>query len=230
MVAEYTVLWSGGKDSTAALLWALNNGLNFKVLYVEIAGNTDNMCNEYVHKLAEELGIEDRLVHYRAVYKGLGFFELVEKWGVPLPSYRWCLTNLKMRAFKLADTDIVVSGLRRSESVLRKKYVQELTYMPKAGKVSYNPIWNWSDVQVRDYLRDNGVRLNPCYERFGHGGNCMFCPFYNKTQIAKTMCDNVWSSRIITMLRHNKNRLMKGEQGRKVYSRWMRYAGQKTLF
>ena len=103
---KFTVLWSGGKDSTATLLWVLNNVRNadFNVLYIEITGNTDQRCNDYVLRTAESLGIDDRLIFHRALYKGLDFFQLMEKWGVPVIHYRWCLTNLKVPAFRSIPT------------------------------------------------------------------------------------------------------------------------------
>jgi Phosphoadenosine phosphosulfate reductase family. len=94
---RFTILWSGGKDSTATLLWVLNNVRNadFNVLYIEITGNTDQRCNDYVHKVAESLGIEDKLIFHRATYNGLDFYELMDRWGVPIIKYRWCLYKLK---------------------------------------------------------------------------------------------------------------------------------------
>jgi len=43
---RFTILWSGGKDSTAALLWVLDHvsHKDWNVLYVEITGNTHPKC------------------------------------------------------------------------------------------------------------------------------------------------------------------------------------------
>jgi len=227
----FTVLWSGGKDSTAALLWVLNNvkSNSFKVLYVEIVGNTDQRCNDYVLKTAESLGIEDKLVFHRALYKGLDFFQLIEKWGVPVIHYRWCLTNLKVPAFKFTPSQIVITGIRKSESKLREKYVREVTYIQRARKLCFNPIWDWNKKQVIDYLKDYGVKPNPCYETLGHGGNCCFCPFYSETQIVKTLNDPYWRQKILTVLEKKKENLMKGSLGRQIYCKWMKYAKQRVL-
>jgi len=228
---KFTVLWSGGKDSTASLLYVLNNvkSNNFKVLYIEITGNTDQRCNDYVHKVAESLGIEDKLIHHRATYNGLDFFELMEKWGSPLIKFRWCLYKLKIPAFQNIKSKFVVSGLRKTDSKLREKYVKEITYSPYTKTFSINPIWDWSKEQVLDYLKDNNIKPNPCYEELGHSGNCCFCPYADKTHIIKTLNDQYWRDKILHALEIRKDNLMKGEMGRKIYQRWTKYAKQRTI-
>jgi len=228
---DFTVLWSGGKDSTAALLWVLNNvrSNGFKVLYVEITGNTDWRCNEYVLKTAESLGIEDRLIYHKATVNGLDFYQLMERWGVPVMFFRWCLYKLKIPAFQSVPTKFIVSGAKKGDSKVREKYVKGISYSRYAGKWSFNPIWDWSKEQVLDYLKDSGLKLNPCYDIFGHGGNCCFCPFYGKTQIIKTLSNPYWREKILAVLEKEKENLLKGKAGRNVYTRWVRYAAQDTL-
>jgi len=228
---KFTVLWSGGKDSTASLLWVLNNvrSNSFKVFYIEITGNTDWRCNDYVLKTAESLGIEDKLIFYRALYKGLDFYQLIEKWSVPLIFYRWCLYKLKVPAFQSVPTRFVVTGTRKSDSKVREKYVREITHMKYGDKWSFNPIWDWSKEQVLDYLRDHGIKLNPCYEILGHSGNCCFCPYADKIHIVKTLSDPYWRQKILTMLEKKKEKLIKGSVGRQIYKKWMKYAKQSVL-
>jgi len=223
---EFTVLWSGGKDSTATLLWVLNNvnHSNYKVLYVELKGNTDHRCNEYILEIAEKLGIEDKLIFYSATHNGLDFFELMDKWGVPVIKYRWCLYKLKIPAFKSVPTKIIVSGVRATDSKIRMKFVKELTYSKYTRKWSINPIWNWTKEQVLDYIKDNGLKLNPCYEILGHSGNCCYCPYADKEHIIKTLSDPYWRNKILPALERKKDNLLKGKIGTQIYNRWMKYA------
>jgi 3''-phosphoadenosine 5''-phosphosulfate sulfotransferase (PAPS reductase)/FAD synthetase and related enzymes len=228
---KFTVLWSGGKDSTATLLWVLNNvrSNSFKVLYVEITGNTDQRCNDYILRTAESLGIDDRLIFHRATYNGFDFYELMERWGVPIIKYRWCLYKLKIPAFQSVPTKFIVSGTRKGDSKVREKTVREITYSRFIGKWSFNPIWDWSREQVLDYLRDNGVKLNPCYDILGHSGNCCFCPYADKVHIVKTLGDQYWREKILTALERKKENLIKGSAGRQIYHKWTKYAKQRVL-
>ena len=43
------------------------------------------------------------------------------------------------------------------------------------------PILNWTDENIRDYLKMRAMRVavNPLYERYGVSG-CYWCPFYQK--------------------------------------------------
>ena len=225
---KFTVLWSGGKDSTASLLWVLNNVRNadFNVLYIEITGNTDQRCNDYVLKTADSFGIEDRLIFHRALYKGLDFYQLMERWGVPVIKYRWCLYKLKIPAFQSVPTKFIVSGTRKSDSKVREKIVREISYSRFIGKWSFNPIWDWNREQVLDYLKDHGVKLNPCYDVLGHSGNCCYCPYADKEHIIKTLKDPFWRNRILPALERKKDTLLKGKIGTQIYNRWIKYAQQ----
>ena len=44
------------------------------------------------------------------------------------------------------------------------------------------PILNWTESDVWQYIADNRLPHNPCYDIAGRVG-CMFCPFANKRQI-----------------------------------------------
>jgi len=50
---SFYVLFSGGKDSLATLLWVMENvnNDNWKILYTEVTGNTSPLCTEYVRKI-----------------------------------------------------------------------------------------------------------------------------------------------------------------------------------
>jgi 3'-phosphoadenosine 5'-phosphosulfate sulfotransferase (PAPS reductase)/FAD synthetase len=217
-VKEFTVLWSGGKDSTALLLWVLDNvkHSSWNVLYAEITGNTSPLCNEYVITVAEKLGLYDRLLFV----KTRDFYELAERWGPPLlGAYRWCLYRLKKPAFRQGRY-ILVSGVRRADSKVRRRgsWINRLLITDR--QVVINPIFEWSREMVLDYLKDRGVPLNPCYSRYGHSGNCMFCPYADKKHIVLTMQDEYWRSKILLMLERHREGLMKGSIGRRIYEDW----------
>jgi phosphoadenosine phosphosulfate reductase len=224
---KFTVLWSGGKDSTAALLWVLDNvnHHNWDVMYVEITGNTDSRCTAYVIETAESLGIAEKL----KIVRTDDFFALCRKWGIPSPFYRWCLYNLKKRAFRQAE-EITVTGIRNSDSKKRSG-IKVLSYAKLTKKWCVNPIADWSGEDVLDYLKRNGIKINPCYDHLGHSGNCCFCPYADRKHIVGTMADPYWGPKIRALLEDPrvKERAMKGRVSEEIYERWAKWKWQTVL-
>ena len=224
---KFSVLWSGGKDSTAALLWVLNNITNkeWNVFYIEITENTDLECTDYVLKTADSLGITEKL----KIIKTENFFDLCKKWGIPTAYRRWCLYNLKVKAFKQTH-EINVTGMKKSDSKKRST-LNVVSYGKLSKRTCVNPIVNWSNDKVFDFLNENGIRLNGCYNRLGHSGNCCFCPYANKKHIIKTMSDPYWGPKIADLLKNPKVK-EKSEKwliARPILARWLCWNGQKTL-
>jgi phosphoadenosine phosphosulfate reductase len=224
---RFTVLWSGGKDSTAVLLWVLNNVSNtdWDVFYIEFTENTDQECTNYVIKTAESLGLSEKL----RIVKTEDFFELCRKWGIPTPYRRWCLYNLKIKAFKQTH-EINVTGMKKSDS-RRRASLDVISYGKLSKRTCVNPIVEWSEDKVFNYLNENGIKLNACYERLGHSGNCCFCPFANKKHIIKTMSDPYWGPKIMDLLNHPtvKEKSEKWLIARPILARWLCWNGQKSL-
>jgi 3'-phosphoadenosine 5'-phosphosulfate sulfotransferase (PAPS reductase)/FAD synthetase len=223
---KFTVLWSGGKDSTAALLWVLDNvnHKNWNILYVEMTGNTHPLCTEYVLKTAEKLGLTDKLM----IVKTADFYELMSKWGPPLLLvYRWCLYQLKLKAFSNAYT-FVVDGIRRADSKVRRK-LRLINVMKLSDKISVSPLINWSKRQVLQYIKQHGIELNPCYAKYGHSGNCMFCPYADKRHIILTMSDPEWRGKILSVFQKHREKMARGSIGREIYRRWIKNSMQSTL-
>jgi len=222
---RFTVLWSGGKDSTAALLWVLDHVKhdNWNILYVEITGNTHRLCTEYVLKTARGLDVEDKLM----IARTKNFYELMDRWGPPLMFYRWCLYKLKADGFKYAE-NFTVDGIRKADSKARRK-LSLINISKLFGKISVSPLIDWTKKQVLEYIEKHEVEVNPCYKLYGHSGNCMFCPYADKRHIALTMSDPEWRNKILPTLLKHKEKMMKGSIGRSVYERWVKEAFQTTL-
>ncbi len=220
----FTVLFSGGKDSLAALLWVLDNVQSdgWNVLYVEVTGNTHPICNEYVYSVVRSLGLEDRFIHGRR--EDLDFFECVKKWGIPLLGiYRWCLWQFKHKVFQKYGHTTQVTGIRRSDSTRRRK-ARPIDVFKATGHVSVNPILDWSREDVLDYIREHGVPINPCYDIYGHSANCVFCPYHSKRQVILTLQDPEWRGKILDALRY-----ARGRMAREKADMWYRLSTQTLL-
>ena len=168
------VPWSGGKDSTAALLLALKVYGPRRVTAVFTDTGTEFPDTvEYVHKVARRLGVR-LYVAYAGVDKAL-----LEE-GKPLPSHdnRWC-TGLKIAAtekaiLELADgRTLVVLGDRDAESPRRASRPT----IRKVGDIVFAaPLRLWSAAHVQLYLLYKGIKLNPLYELGFYRVGCYMCP------------------------------------------------------
>ena len=225
---SFSIFLSGGKDSVATLLWVLDNikNKNFNIIYVEVTGNTHEWCNYYVHYIIMQLGLEEKFLHLKR--QDLDFFECLKKWGIPLiHRYRWCEYTFKRDVYKQHAYKLHVLGLRKEESKTRKHF-QHYIYPSRKipGAFIINPIFYWTKEQVIDYIKEHGIRMNPCYQRYGHGGNCMFCPYRTTEQIILTLQDSYWRDKIIKALKECDN---KSPIGREIIKKWLDLAKQRTL-
>lgn len=221
----FTVLWSGGLDSTAALLWALDNVPHddWDILYVEVTGNTHPLASRYVRRVAEKLGVAGKL---RVVRRGVDFFDALERWGVPPPlGYRWCMHHFKVKLIAGHARPVQVTGVRRADSARRRGY-RSVEYVRFSRSLLVHPLLDWDDGEVRDYLASHGVPPNPCYRLCGHSGNCMFCPFHSKRQILGTLAQPGWREKILAALVKAR---CGGGPSCGVKKKWLSLAAQRLL-
>jgi len=218
--ARFTVLWSGGKDSTAALLWVLDHIRHddWNVLYIEVTGNTHPMCTQYVIETARQLGIYNKLIIRRR--EDVDFFECLKQYGLPIIRHnRWCLHKFKL-PFMLRDAHRVhVLGVRREESRARSLLYSFVVYSMQEDRLLVCPIFDWKSEHVEKYMKEHSVELNPCYSIYGHSGNCMFCPNHSKDKAYKTLLDPEWRAKIVDAL--------KAQRGKhRIVKMWLRLADQ----
>jgi len=167
------VPWSGGKDSTLALLLALDVFGHKRVVAVYVDTGVDFPQNkEYVENLAKKLTV--KLEEVKApVREGL----MLE--GLPLPTHknRWCTARkidaLKSKLRELTDRVLVVVGDRDSESEARSRRppVRE-----EEGRIVVAPLKQWSSAHVQLFLLSRGIPLNSLYELGFYRLGCYICP------------------------------------------------------
>jgi len=223
---KFSVLFSGGKDSLATLLWVLDNVQHerWNILYIEITGNTHKLCNQYVHEICDELGVSNKLIH--AKRQDLDFFDALKKWGIPiLGKSRWCLSQFKRKVMIRHSHLIQVLGIKATDSCRRKgRPLVELYRI--TNHIVVKPIYYWTKKQVIDYIRSWNLDINPCYAIYRHSGNCMFCPYHNKAQIILTLADSYWRKKILDALKAQRSPKVFKIKG---YYYWLRFLGQTTL-
>jgi len=159
---------SGGKDSLVAChymereLGDLRDQLERHFITADttvmIPGNV-----EWLRKVVRDLfGVELTVLRPQKT-----FWELVEELGAPKMRSRWCCYHLKLEPIirfmrALPPQRAEVTGLRRAESRRRAK-LPPVILKHKSLSWGYAPILDWTDEQVRAYIREHNLPVNPIY-------------------------------------------------------------------
>lgn len=170
----YKVAFSGGKDSQVMLDIFKKSGVKFTAHY----NVTTNDPPENVYFIKKQYH-EVQFIHPKRTY-----LQLIEDKGMlPTMLTRFCCSCLKESYGK----GFVAVGVRREESAKRAQYEPivfsnrnhqtfDADKMTAARKVVFRPILDWTEADIWQYIEDQNIPVNPCYETAGRVG-CMFCPF-----------------------------------------------------
>ncbi len=169
------VPWSGGKDSTAALILALDvfGKDKVKALYSD-TGTEFPWTTEYIEATSSILDIDVYKV-YAGVDKGL----LVE--GKPMPTHdnRWC-TERKIASITRGlglmskGNTLVVVGDRDAES--RRRSLRPFIRVIDDNTLIVSPIKLWSALHVQLFILSKKIPLNPLYNKGFYRIGCYICP------------------------------------------------------
>jgi len=119
------------------------------------------------------------------------FWKCVEKYGWPMTKAkarthgnRCCLWLKEKPAeewYKEHQIDLVFTGLTEGESRNRMMFLKRcgpLYFAKSYSQWRCHPIWNWTETDVWGYLRSNGLKYNPIYDRGAIRCGCMPCTAY----------------------------------------------------
>lgn len=190
---KYLVSLSGGKDSTACLLWALDNFKKEDIVpyYIDTKWEHHSVY-EYLEYLEEQLDI--RIVRINSE----GMEELCKrKRMMPNPCARFCTENLKIKTaiefyyywFISKGIDFInIAGIRREESKARANTEcfaeTEEKYEGKKFRIkNLYPIAYWGIQRVFDYLKEHKVSVNPLYKKGFTRVGCYPCIFATKDEL-----------------------------------------------
>lgn len=179
------IAYSGGKDSDVILQLAKEAGINYRAIY---KNTTIDPRGTLQH--VRDMGVE-------VLQPKQSFFKLVEQKGIPGRIRRFCCEQLK--EYKVLD--VVVMGVRRAESAKRAERYKEPTECRYYGSKKIHaeavyPILEWSNDDVRDFIRDRGITLAPVY--YDENGElhverrlgCIGCPLKSRKNVWK-ICSNI---------------------------------------
>lgn len=204
-----TVSYSGGKDSDVILQLAKESlapaGIEFRVTHnLTTADPPDNVY--YIRRVFRQLreeGIDCRInIPRRSMWRIMR-----ETLVIPSRVMRTCCAELKER--KIPDAPYIVTGVRWAESAGRRNKsgiamvytASDRTTRPDKGGLLttddassrrlfeqcqmkgvrvLNPIIDWSDSDVWDYLHSRGIEGNPLYKEGWTRIGCVGCPLAGK--------------------------------------------------
>lgn len=190
---------SGGKDSTALYLWAIEEF--GREGFVAVFSNTDHehpVTLSYVKGLARiangpEIHIVKRSFRSELGSKatGIAFFDLMQwKQRAPSPRAQFCTTELKMVPIREFIEGIrgereveVYVGIRKEESIARSKLgVRE--YSDFYDGWLLRPLLEWNEERVWGLLRMFHIDRNPLYSLGWSRVGCFPCIHSNKAELA----------------------------------------------
>jgi len=171
---------SGGKDSTATLLLALEKMENVEAVFAD-TGNEHRLTYEYLDYLEQKLKIRIRRIK-------ADFSKKIERHHQYI---RFCTEELKIKplteyALSLVEKGWFVEswqGVRAEESPSRANLPER--EMLADGIEAVRPIHKWSVKQVFDYHREKGIEPNPLYKMGMKRVGCMPCIHSRKQELAE---------------------------------------------
>ena len=201
--AGFYVCISGGKDSTVIQELCLMAG--FKCEFIHNHTSVDNPKTVYFvrkeKKRIENLGYIFRIDIPRGRDgKQKTMFNKIPSKGLPLRSQRWCCEELKEYGGK---GRYCITGVRWAESSRRanqrslheisgdnktdhiilnndndmKRKLSEICILKE--KLILNPIIDWSDDDVWEFIKKYNLPFNPLYEKGWKRVGCIGCPMGN---------------------------------------------------
>lgn len=181
----FYVGFSGGKDSQVVLELVKMAGVKYKAFH-------NVTTNDYADNIRF---IKSHYPEVEFVVPKVSFLKLVERWGAPSVQRRWCCRIFKEN---LGVGCVVMTGVRREESVKRSKYEEVQRWQKKKKDREYvdldkmegnkfqcvggkdrfmvYPILEWTESDVWEFISERRLPVNPCYKNNRRVG-CVFCPF-----------------------------------------------------
>jgi len=183
-VKEYSIRslvigFSGGKDSLCATHYTLSElsdlpELLKPTIYVVHVDTTVALpgVQDYVKEVCNRFNWPLVLLRPEK-----DFETEVQSKGMPSMRRRWCCFYLKLKPFmdftaKLPPQRAEITGLRRAESIRRSK-MKEVFYNRKGHVWKYAPIIDWSDDDIKHYIRKHNLPTSPVSKLIGHSGECL---------------------------------------------------------
>lgn len=188
---ELIINFSGGKDSSAMLAYLCEKYPDTtKHVVMADTGWEHDGAEEWSRELVSLFGLPLHVVRN----PNKDFFSMIRhRKKFPSPGQRQCTSDLKRGPIQtwirqnIKDPVVInCMGLRAEESPARAKK-QKLSRdknMTNGKRTVWNwlPIQDWSEVKVRQYLKEKGIPLHPVYEYLNRF-SCQICIYMTKKDL-----------------------------------------------
>ncbi len=170
------VSFSGGKDSLATLLLAIESGEKFSTFFLDTGIELPETVR-YVKELNEKYKL-----NIDVISAGTAFWKALNIFGPPARDYRWCCKVTKLGPTtkyileKYPEGLLTLVGQRRyeSEERMKKGRIWKNEWVP--NQFSASPIQNWTSLEVWLYILWKDAPYNPWYDRGLTRIGCYLCP------------------------------------------------------
>ena len=178
------ISFSGGKDSTALILWAKENLDSFQTIFCD-TGWEDNITYDYIEYINQTLLDGNLIVLKSEKYDGFADLSIKKK-RIASTEARYCTTELKIIPTKnyieqFEDVHLY-NGIRAEESS-RRAAMDENMFDDYLNCMVHRPILKWTVERVFDIHKKYNVKPNPLYKMGMSRVGCFPCIMSNHKEI-----------------------------------------------
>lgn len=193
----HVAAFSGGKDSTALLLWLREQGIEHTAVFCD-TGWEHPLTYAYIEEINQRV-LEGRLVTVRNPRWTDGMRSLVATRGrVPSVRARFCTQELKVFPMRdylrgLDDDTVTYQGIRAEESPARAAMPSREWSDTYDGWIE-RPLLRWSVADVFAIIARHGLEANPLYRLGIKRVGCFPCIMTRHSELRRltAMLPEVW--------------------------------------
>ena len=184
------VSFSGGKDSTALILWAKENLKDFTTVFCD-TNCEDPQTYEYIDYINKVL-LDGKLIVLKSE-KYDGFADLsIKKRRVASANARYCTQELKIiplkKYFEQFEDVHSYNGIRADESPRRAK-MTEVVFDEYLNATIHRPLLKWTVKKVFAIMKRYNIEPNPLYKEGMSRVGCMPCIMCNHREMRNIIKD-----------------------------------------